>query len=62
MRWKLVAKWLSSTVVAIGMVYESGNSFEVARIAFPDDRMIGETTKCVDLIIKLLKQRYKNSV
>ena len=62
MRYRFAAKWVSSSIVDIGIVWENGNSAPVARLIMPDDKMIGDTVKCVDDIIILLRKRFKNSI
>ena len=62
MRYKIVAKWVSSNVVDLGIVFENGHTQQVARLLMPNDAMVNLTVKCVEEIIVALKKRYRNSV
>ena len=60
--FRLVAKFLTPHVVDVGIVYPNGSCFTVARVAFPEDFQIADTTKCIEDIISILRKRYRGSV
>ena len=62
MRYRFAAKFINPTLVDVGIVWENGNTAPVARLAMPNDMQVGDTVKCVDEIIVILRKRYKNSV
>lgn len=64
MRWKLVSKQVNpaGNIIDIGVVWENGRTEPIARIVFPDDKMICDNVRCIEAIIKILKARFRSSV
>ena len=64
MKWKLVAKQVNpdGNIIDIGLVWENGNTDFVARIVFPNDKMLCDNVRAVDSLIKILKARFRASV
>ena len=62
MNFKLITKFRSPHVADIGIVFPNGSGFTVARIAFPEDYQLADTTDCLREVMKILSKRYKGSV
>ncbi len=60
--FRLVAKFLTPHVVDIGIVFPNGARATAARIAFPEDYQLADTTECIGEIIPILRKRYKKSI
>ena len=61
MGFRIVQKF-NNNILDIGVVLANGNSTQIARIIFPDDKQVNDNLEAANAICVILKKRIRKSV